>query len=93
MHCSGWPISVVKLMINPMIWISGAALLFMAYDWTTLEALRPLGVSLRTLAWAHTIAAYMMALFFVLHVYLSTTGATPLAHIRAMITGWELREE
>lgn len=83
----------LKLMINPVIWLSGLALLFMAYDWTTLESLRPFGLTLQTLAWAHTIAAYMMALFFVLHVYLATTGATPLAHIRAMITGWELREE
>lgn len=83
----------VKILINPMIWISGLALLFMALDWTTLESLRPFGVSLQTLAWAHTIAAYMMATFFVLHIYLATTGATPLAHIKAMITGWELNEQ
>jgi len=26
---------------------------------------------------------------FIAHVYLSTAGHTPLAHIKAMITGWE----
>ena len=27
--------------------------------------------------------------FLIGHFYLSTTGHTPLAHIKAMITGWE----
>jgi thiosulfate reductase cytochrome b subunit len=31
----------------------------------------------------------MMALFFVVHVYFATTGHTPIAHIKAMITGYE----
>jgi thiosulfate reductase cytochrome b subunit len=35
------------------------------------------------------VAAFMMLLFLIAHVYLTTTGHTPLAHIKAMITGWE----
>ena len=31
----------------------------------------------------------MMLIFVISHIYLSTTGHTPLAHIKAMITGWE----
>jgi thiosulfate reductase cytochrome b subunit len=31
----------------------------------------------------------MMLAFLIGHLYLSTTGHTPLAHIKAMITGWE----
>jgi thiosulfate reductase cytochrome b subunit len=27
--------------------------------------------------------------FFIVHVYLTTTGHTPTAHIKAMVTGWE----
>jgi thiosulfate reductase cytochrome b subunit len=27
--------------------------------------------------------------FFIVHVYLTTTGHTPTAHIKSMITGWE----
>ena len=36
-----------------------------------------------------TAAAFMMLAFLIGHLYLSTTGHTPLAHIKAMITGYE----
>ncbi len=35
----------------------------------------------------------MMLAFLIGHLYLSTTGHTPLAHIKAMITGWEDQHE
>ena len=76
----------LKLMINPLIWASGALLLLFSYDWIRLS---PLGLSLTAVAWVHTAAAYMMLLFFIAHVYLSTTGHTPLAYLKAMIAGWE----
>lgn len=41
----------------------------------------------------HTLIAWLFASFIVLHVYLTTTGATPLANIRAMIMGWDEVEE
>ena len=31
----------------------------------------------------------MITAFFFIHVYLTTTGHTVFAHIKAMITGWE----
>jgi thiosulfate reductase cytochrome b subunit len=34
----------------------------------------------------------MMTAFFFIHVYLTTTGHTVFAHIKAMITGWEEAE-
>ena len=37
----------------------------------------------------HTLIAWLFAAFIVLHVYLTTTGPTPLAGIRAMIVGWD----
>lgn len=76
----------LKLMINPLIWVSGLVLLFVAYDWI---ALPMFGLSLTTVAWVHTAAAYMMLVFFIAHVYLATTGPTPTTYIKAMITGWE----
>lgn len=76
----------LKLMINPMIWASGVFLLLFAYDWTSAF---PLGLSLAAMARIHTAAAYMMLVFFIAHVYLATTGKTPLAYIRAMVTGFE----
>ena len=37
----------------------------------------------------HTLIAWTFASFIVGHVYLTTTGHTPLASIRAMINGWD----
>jgi thiosulfate reductase cytochrome b subunit len=44
---------------------------------------------LPVLAPFHTLVAWLLASFVVAHVYLTTTGVTPAADIRAMITGWE----
>ena len=75
----------VKLLINPLIWVSG--LLYLYYgSWTELGLG---GLSLSWVALAHTAAAFLMLIFFIIHVYLTTTGHTPLSHIKAMITGWE----
>ncbi len=41
------------------------------------------------LAPMHTLMAWLFASFIVGHVYLTTTGATPLEAIRGMVTGWE----
>jgi len=41
------------------------------------------------LAPAHTLIAWLFATFIVMHVYLTTTGHTPLAGIRAMMMGWD----
>ncbi|NOY55231.1 MAG: hypothetical protein GXP34_04510 [Actinobacteria bacterium] len=40
----------------------------------------------------HALGAWLFVAFIILHVYLTTTGATPLAAIRAMISGWETIE-
>jgi len=75
----------VKLLINPLIWVSG--LLYLYYgSWGDLGLS---GLSLPWVAMIHTGAAFLMLIFFIIHVYLTTTGHTPLAHIKAMITGWE----
>ena len=37
----------------------------------------------------HTMIAWLFGAFIVLHVYLTTTGQTPVSSIEAMITGWE----
>jgi thiosulfate reductase cytochrome b subunit len=41
------------------------------------------------LAPGHTLIAWLFATFIVMHVYLTTTGHTPLAGIRAMVMGWD----
>ncbi|UCH75294.1 MAG: cytochrome b/b6 domain-containing protein [Rhodospirillales bacterium] len=75
----------VKLIINPAIWISG--LLYLYYSaW---PALGLDGLSLAGVAFVHTAAAFLMLVFFVVHVYFATTGHTWTSHIKAMITGYE----
>jgi thiosulfate reductase cytochrome b subunit len=75
----------VKLLINPLIWVTG--LLYLYYgDWQAWG----LGfLDLETVAVLHTVGAFLMLIFFVVHVYFITMGHTPGAHLKAMITGWE----
>ena len=79
---------VVKLFINPLIWVSG--LLYFYYNDLATSGIAALaGLTLGSIAMVHTAAAFMMLVFLTGHIYLATTGHTPLAHIKAMITGWE----
>jgi thiosulfate reductase cytochrome b subunit len=41
------------------------------------------------LAPIHTLIAWLFASFIVTHVYLTTTGPTPMAAIKAMMVGWD----
>jgi thiosulfate reductase cytochrome b subunit len=55
-------------------------------EWPQLAA--ALG-GLPVLAPIHTFLAWAFAAFIVMHVYLTTTGETPLSGIKSMVTGWE----
>lgn len=78
-----------KLVMAPTIWISG--LLYLYYsawaDWGLG------GLDLAVVAWIHTAGAFMLIIFLVGHVYLTTTGHTLFSQIKAMITGWDEVEE
>jgi len=76
----------VKLFISPLIWISG--LLYLYYHDLGAYGIGG-GLQLGAIALAHTLAAFLMLIFLIVHVYFATTGHTPLAHIKAMVTGWE----
>ena len=67
------------------LWITGGLYLF--YDKWPAWGLG--GLPLEWVALGHTIGAFMMLAFLIAHVYLTTAGHTPMAHIKAMITGWE----
>ena len=45
--------------------------------------------ALPLLGMLHTFLAWLFAAFLGMHVYLTTTGATPLEGIRSMLIGWE----
>lgn len=69
---------LLKLVINPAIWITG--MLYLSINLT--------GLPLVSVAWAHVIAGYAMALFVLIHVYMATTGETVGAYLKAMVTGY-----
>lgn len=74
-----------KLLLAPVIWLSG--LLLLAY---------PFGLevfSLSTLSNVHLATAFLILIFLIVHVYMTTTGQTPLSHIKTMITGYEEHQE
>jgi len=50
-------------------------------------------LSLNVLALVHIAGAFAILSFLVVHVYMTTTGHSIFAHIKAMITGWEDVEE
>jgi len=48
---------------------------------------------LPVLALVHTLVAWAFAAFIVMHVYLTTTGHSPVAGIKSMIVGWDVVEK
>jgi len=74
------------VVISPMIWLTGWAYLFYA-NWADLGL--DSFLELEKIAFFHAMGAFMMLVFLIAHLYLITTGRTVLAHMRAMITGWE----
>jgi len=73
-------------LVSPVTWISGLFYLFYAF-WKDLGL--DAWLKLEWVATAHTAGAFMMLVFVIVHVYLTTTGHTVFAHIKSMITGWE----
>ena len=49
--------------------------------------------SLGLIAWIHMAGAFAIFSFVIVHVYMTTTGHSILAHTKAMISGWEDVEE
>jgi thiosulfate reductase cytochrome b subunit len=47
------------------------------------------GYAIRPIAYIHVAGAFLLLVFVIVHVYLTTTGYKPLSAIKAMITGWE----
>ena len=46
-------------------------------------------ITLAMVSFVHTVLAFAILTFVIVHVYMTTTGHTLFAHIKAMITGWE----
>lgn len=74
----------VTVVVTPLLWLSGLAYLF--YNELTAAGYR---IDLGTIATVHTVGAFLMLAFLIGHIYLGTTGHTPSAQFRAMLTGWD----
>jgi thiosulfate reductase cytochrome b subunit len=73
-----------KLLIFPIMATTGLLYMFS----------NTLGVPISPIAFLHVLGAFLLLSFFVVHLYMVlTTGRTPLAHLKPMITGWEALEE
>lgn len=66
--------------------VATGILMWKAQEWAAL--VDRLG-GLPAVATVHVACAWLFAAFVVMHVYLTTTGRTPFAHLRAMVLGWE----
>ncbi len=81
-----------KLVMAPIVILSG--LLYLYYK--TFDANDTIIISdipLDIIAWAHTLGAFLLLSFIIVHVYMTTTGHTPTSNIKGMLTGWEMLED
>jgi len=78
-----------KVIILPIMGITGTMYLYQEY-FSYLNL--PLFV-LDNVATLHTIGAFVLVTFIIVHVYMTTTGHTVFSHIKTMLTGWEEVEE
>nr|WP_321452130.1 cytochrome b/b6 domain-containing protein [uncultured Carboxylicivirga sp.] len=81
-----------KLVMVPIVILSG--LLYLYYK--TFDANDTIIISnipLDIIAWTHTLGAFLLMSFVIVHVYMTTTGHTPTSNIKGMLTGWEMMEE
>ncbi|HOO83184.1 MAG TPA: cytochrome b/b6 domain-containing protein [Prolixibacteraceae bacterium] len=81
-----------KLFLVPVTVISG--ILYMVHK--TVDKNDTVVISdipLEGIAFWHTLGAFLLMVFLVVHVYMTTTGHTPTSNIQAMITGYEELED
>ncbi|MCB9357859.1 MAG: cytochrome b/b6 domain-containing protein [Calditrichaeota bacterium] len=78
----------LKVLVIPIVVTSG--LIYMFYRYPQQYEIISLNIKgLSVVAVIHTFGAFLLAAFFVMHVYLTTTGSTPTANLKAMVTGFE----
>lgn len=81
-----------KLVLVPVTVISG--ILYMFHKTINENDLVVVSdIPLASIAFWHTLGAYLLMAFLVVHVYMTTTGHTPNSNIQAMLTGYEDLDE
>lgn len=78
----------LKILVIPVMVVSG--LFYMFYRYPQQDGVDALNIGgLEVIAILHTLGAFLLLAFVVVHLYLITTGTTPLSNLKAMITGYE----
>lgn len=81
-----------KLLLIPITIISG--IIYMTHKTLDLNNVVVIkDIPLETVAVWHTLGAFLLIVFLIIHVYMTTTGHTPTSNIQAMITGYEELED
>jgi thiosulfate reductase cytochrome b subunit len=76
----------LKVLVIPVMVISG--ILYMFYRYPQSHGATLFGPkSLAAVAVAHTAGAFFLAAFVIGHIYLTTTGETPISNLKEMLTG------
>jgi thiosulfate reductase cytochrome b subunit len=78
----------LKMLVIPLSVTSG--LLYMFYRYPTKHGIEAINIhTLEFIAIFHTIAAILLVVFIIAHLYLITTGETAASNLRSMLTGYE----
>lgn len=75
----------IKLVLFPLIWISGLA--YLSYGFWADGAQS--NAQLAWIAYIHVAAALGIVIFVIVHVYLLTTGHSFVEHVKPMVTGFD----
>ena len=76
------------ILVFPVQLISGFLYMYYHYPNKPFEL-----AGLETVAIIHVLGAFLLVVFLIVHLYLITTGSTPLTNLKAMITGFEKIEK
>ena len=78
----------LKILLIPLMVVTGLLYMYFHYPVQGIEL-----DSLKYLAIFHTLGAYFLLSFIIIHLYLITTGRTLGSNLNAMLTGWEEMDE
>ncbi|HOK15114.1 MAG TPA: cytochrome b/b6 domain-containing protein, partial [Candidatus Kapabacteria bacterium] len=82
----------LKIVLFPLMITTG--ILYLFYRFPQGETGIKITINnLSTIAYWHTIGAFLLVAFVIAHLYLITTGQTITSNLKAMITGYEELEE
>lgn len=82
----------LKILVIPLSVTSG--LLYIFYRYPSKHGIEAINIqTLEVIAFVHTLAAILLVIFIVTHLYLITTGETVTSNLKAMLTGYEELED